>query len=194
MRTDGCMTYFCSIRSRLLGLALAAVIPLAVLMTAALWIQWRSDRTAAAEHAVNEARLLAGQVDDHISALENLLSVLGQAVSFDPADRGANDALLRKVKGELPNGNSHILLFDVEGSNIGTSQDPNYPRPSAKDRAISARLWPITCPRSESILVEQTSDRQPCARSRMRRANTGRADVGGRSLPGHDEASRAACG
>jgi diguanylate cyclase (GGDEF)-like protein/PAS domain S-box-containing protein len=134
VRTDGCMTYFCSIRSRLLGLALAAVIPLAALMTAALWIQWRSDRTAAAEHAVNEARLLAGQVDDYISALENLLSVLAQAVSFDPADRGANDALLRKVKSELPNGNSHILLFDVEGSNIGASQDPDYPRPSAKDR------------------------------------------------------------
>jgi diguanylate cyclase (GGDEF)-like protein/PAS domain S-box-containing protein len=128
------MTFLCSIRSRLLGLALAAVIPLAALMTAALWIQWKNDRAAAAEYAVNEARLLAGQVDDHISALENLLSVLGQAVSFNPADRATNDALLRKVKSELPNGNSHILLFDLDGTNIGTSQDPDYPRPNAHDR------------------------------------------------------------
>jgi diguanylate cyclase (GGDEF)-like protein/PAS domain S-box-containing protein len=111
------------------------VIPLAVIMTAALWSQWRSDRAAAAEHAVNEARLLAAQVDDHISATENLLSVLGQVVSFDPADRSANDTLLRKVKSELPDSSSHILLFDLEGINIGTSQDPDYPRPNARDRS-----------------------------------------------------------
>jgi diguanylate cyclase (GGDEF)-like protein/PAS domain S-box-containing protein len=128
------MTFLGSIRSRLLGLAFAAVIPLAVIMTAALWSQWRSDRATAAEHAVNEARLLAAQVDDHISATENLLSVLGQVVSFDPVDRSANDTLLRKVKGELPNSSSHILLFDLEGINIGTSQDPDYPRPDARDR------------------------------------------------------------
>jgi diguanylate cyclase (GGDEF)-like protein/PAS domain S-box-containing protein len=60
--------------------------------------------------------------------------VLGQAVSFNPADRATNDALLRKVKSELPNGNSHILLFDLDGTNIGTSQDPDYPRPNAHDR------------------------------------------------------------
>src|ERR1700676_1732143 len=119
------MSFLCGIRSRLLGLAFAAVIPLAVIMTAALWSQWRSDRAAAAEHAVNEARLLAAQVDDQISALENLLSVLGEAVSFNPADRSANDALLRKVRSDLPNIDSHIFLFDVDGTNIGTSASPD---------------------------------------------------------------------
>jgi diguanylate cyclase (GGDEF)-like protein/PAS domain S-box-containing protein len=128
------MTFLCSIRSRLLGLAFAAVFPLAVVMMAALWLQWRSDRATATEHAVNEARLLAAQVDDHIGAIENLLSVVGQAVSFDPADRSANDALLRKVRSELPNGNSQILLFDPDGNNIGTSQDRDYPPPNAHDR------------------------------------------------------------
>jgi len=103
-------------------------------MMAALWMQWRSDRTAAAEHAVNEARLLAAQIDDHMNAIENLLSVLAQAVSFDPADRSANDALLRKVRSELPNGNSHIFVFDLDGNTIGTSQDPGYPPPNARDR------------------------------------------------------------
>ncbi len=103
-------------------------------MMAALWMQWRSDRAAAAEHAVNEARLFAAQIDDHIGAIENLLSVLAQAVSVEPADRSANDALLRKVRSELPNGNSHIFLFDPEGNNIGTSQDTDYPPPNARDR------------------------------------------------------------
>jgi diguanylate cyclase (GGDEF)-like protein/PAS domain S-box-containing protein len=129
------MSFLCSIRSRLLGLALAAVVLLAALMGAALWNQWQSDRAAAAERAIYEARLLAAQVDDYISSLDNLLSVLAQSVSFESADRDANDALLRKVHAELPNGHSHILLFDTEGNNIGTSQDPDYPRPNAHDRS-----------------------------------------------------------
>jgi diguanylate cyclase (GGDEF)-like protein/PAS domain S-box-containing protein len=129
------MTFLGSIRSRLLGLAFAAVIPLAAVMMAALWIQWRNDRAAAAEHAINEARLLAAQIDDHISAIENLLTVVGQAVSYDPADHRDNDLLLQKVRRELSNIDSHILLFDLDGNNIGTSQDPDYPRPNAHDRA-----------------------------------------------------------
>jgi diguanylate cyclase (GGDEF)-like protein len=129
------MVVFSSIRSRLLGLALAAVIPLAALMAGALWIQWQNDRAAAAEHAVNEARLLAAQVDDHIGDIESLLSVLGQSVSYDPEDFRENDILLQKVRRELlSNVDSHILVFDTEGNNIGTSQEPGYPRPNAHDR------------------------------------------------------------
>jgi C4-dicarboxylate-specific signal transduction histidine kinase len=124
----------CSIRSRLLGLAFAAVIPLAALMMAALWSQWQSDRVAATERAAHEARILASEVDDHISALQNLLSVLAKAVSYDPADRSANDALLRKVQEELSGFDSHIFLFDVDGNAIGTSARSEYPPPNAHDR------------------------------------------------------------
>jgi C4-dicarboxylate-specific signal transduction histidine kinase len=104
-------------------------------MAAALWNQWQSDRAAAAERAIYEARLLAAQVDDYIGSLDNLLSVLAQSVSFEPADRSANEALLRKVHSELPHGHSHILLFDADGTKIGTAQDPDYPRPYAHGRA-----------------------------------------------------------
>jgi diguanylate cyclase (GGDEF)-like protein len=128
------MKLLSSIRSRLLGLALAAALPLAALMAGALWLQWRIDRSNATEHAIDEARLLAAQVDDHISDTESLLAVLGQSLSYDPADRQENDVLLQKVKRELPNIDSHILLFDLEGNNIGSSQAPDYPRPNAHDR------------------------------------------------------------
>jgi diguanylate cyclase (GGDEF)-like protein/PAS domain S-box-containing protein len=127
---------FCSIRSRLLGLALAAVIPLAALMTAALWTQWESDRAAAADRAAHEARILASEVDDHISALENLLSVLVKAVSFDPADRVANDTLLRKAQDGLSDFDSHIFLFDLDGNCIGTSSSSDHPPPNAHDRTF----------------------------------------------------------
>ncbi|HWF96977.1 MAG TPA: EAL domain-containing protein [Xanthobacteraceae bacterium] len=103
-------------------------------MTAALWSQWKSDRAAATEHAAHEARILASEVDDHISALQNLLSVLVQAVSYDPADRSANDALLRKVKRELSGFDSHIFLLDTDGNNIGTSASSDNRPPNARDR------------------------------------------------------------
>ena len=63
-----------SIRSRLLGLVLATVVPFLALIGAGLWSQWRSDQAAALQRAIDEARLIAGQVDDHIGNLENLLT------------------------------------------------------------------------------------------------------------------------
>ena len=48
-----------SIRSRLLVLVLATVVPFVALVGAGLWSQWRDDQAAAIERALNEARLLA---------------------------------------------------------------------------------------------------------------------------------------
>jgi cytochrome c-type biogenesis protein CcmH/NrfG len=83
-----------SIRSRLLVLVLATVVPFVALVGAGLWSQWRADQATAIERALNEARLLAAQLDDHLSNLENLLVGLSRAVSTNPADIAANDALL----------------------------------------------------------------------------------------------------
>src|SRR5262249_42048909 len=62
-----------SIRSQLLGLVVATVVPFTALIGAGLWSQWRSDQAAAIQRASDEARLLAAQVDDHIGNLANLL-------------------------------------------------------------------------------------------------------------------------
>src|SRR5580693_6611670 len=91
-----------SIRSRLLVLVLATVLPFVALVGVGLWSQWQEDQAAAIERALNEARLLAAQLDDHLNNLENLLIGLSQAVSTNPADVRANDALLRQVKAKLP--------------------------------------------------------------------------------------------
>src|SRR5215470_54421 len=91
-----------SIRSRLLGLVLAAVVPFTALIGAGLWNQWRSDQAAAIERATDEARLLAAEVDDDLANLDNLLIGLSRAVSLNPADAEANDALLAQLRTELP--------------------------------------------------------------------------------------------
>jgi diguanylate cyclase (GGDEF)-like protein/PAS domain S-box-containing protein len=110
-----------SIRSQLLGLVVATVVPFTALIGIGLWSQWRSDRAEALERARNEARLLAAEVDDYIGNLENLLTGLSVAVSPDPADARHNDALLQQVRRELPPVISNILLFSLDGAVIGTT-------------------------------------------------------------------------
>ncbi len=123
-----------SIRSRLLVLVLATVVPFLALVTGGLWSQWREDQAAAIERAFNESRLLAAQLDDYISNLENLLVGLSPAVSTNPADTAANDALLRQIKTTLPNFVGNILLYSLDGTNIGTSAPAQTGRPFAGDR------------------------------------------------------------
>src|ERR1700681_1166099 len=125
-----------SIRSRLLVLVLATVVPFMALVGAGLWSQWRADQATAIERALNEARLLAAQLDDHLSNLQNLLVGLSRAVSTNPADAGANDALLRQIKTKMPDFLGNILLYTLDGSNIGTSAGPEAGRPYAGDRTF----------------------------------------------------------
>ena len=124
-----------SIRSRLLGLVLATVIPLVAVICGGLGSQLRDDQAEATERVLDEARLFAAQIDDHIGNLENLLIGVSQAVSTRLADTNANNALLRQVKQQLPDYIANILLFAVDGSNIGSSWDADVRRFYAGDRA-----------------------------------------------------------
>jgi hypothetical protein len=123
------------IRTRLLGLVVATVVPFTALAGAGLWTQWQLDRARAFASALNEAHRIADRIDDEISNLENLLAGLSRAVSSDPADKGKNDAVLQQVKAELPDYVSNILLTSLDGNNIGTSfRDPSSGRPYLGDR------------------------------------------------------------
>src|SRR5205085_7282067 len=64
--------------------------------------------------------------------LKNLLAGLSVAVSWDSKDTDANDRMLRKVKAELPSYVANLLLFSLDGTNIGTSSEMG--RPSVGDR------------------------------------------------------------
>src|SRR5690242_9301721 len=110
-----------TIRSRLLGLVLATVFPFLILICGGLWSQLRQDQSSAMDDALDAARLLAAQVDDHIGSLEGLMAGLSHAVSPRLADISANDALLRQVKQDLPDFIANILLFSPDGTNIGAS-------------------------------------------------------------------------
>ena len=129
-----------SIRSRLLALVVATVIPFTVLVVAGLWTRWKIDHGVAIAQAVNEARVLAAQIDEHIGNLENLLTGLSEAVSADPLDREANDALLRKVRSELPGYVAQLSAFSLDGTNIGSSGQTEMGRVNATGRAYMEQI------------------------------------------------------
>jgi len=112
------------IRTRLLGLVIATVVPFTALIGGGLWMQWRGDQTQAFRSALIEARLLAARVDDQIGDLDSLLLGLSQAVSSKPDDIQANDAVLRRTKAEAPDYIGSLLLSTLDGRNIGTSFVP----------------------------------------------------------------------
>jgi diguanylate cyclase (GGDEF)-like protein/PAS domain S-box-containing protein len=118
----------------MLGLVVATAVPFIALIGIGLWNQWRNDYATAVGLALDEARLLAAQVDEHIGNLDNLMAGLSRAVSWNPADIAANDALLRRVKPELPDYVANIMVFDLKGNNIGYSAGPETERPHAATR------------------------------------------------------------
>ena len=104
-----------------MALVVATVLPLALLITGGVWFRWNMDQATAISQAIGEARLLAAQIDDHIGNLDNLLTGLAEAVSTDPRDIDANDDLLKRVKGELPDYVANISVLTPDGTSIGTS-------------------------------------------------------------------------
>jgi diguanylate cyclase (GGDEF)-like protein/PAS domain S-box-containing protein len=124
-----------SVRSRLLGLVVATVIPFTALIGAGLWNQWAHDEGRAIEGAVNQAHMLATQVDDHIAKLELLLTGLSRSVSPNSSDTDGNNALLQSVKTELPGFVDNIAVYSLDGTNIGSSSGPGLEHPSVTDRA-----------------------------------------------------------
>ncbi len=92
-------------------MAAAAAIPFVALFGTGPSSQLGVDESDARHHAAGAARSVAAKIDMHFGALENLLRRLGAAVSTDPSDVDANDALLRQAKSEQPAIIANIFLL-----------------------------------------------------------------------------------
>jgi Cache domain len=114
------------IRAQLLGLVAAAVLPFPVLIGAGLSNQSDGERAGALNRALSDARVLAAQVDDYIGNVENLMIGLAFAISTNPADTAANDALLRSLKAKLPDFIADIIVATPDGENIGSASGKHY--------------------------------------------------------------------
>src|ERR1700745_2021067 len=111
------------IRARLMALVIAPVVAFAVLIGAGLWLQWRTDQAQATRAALMDARLVAAQLDDQLGNFESLMAGFNRGVSPDPAHIRTNDAMLRRVRAELPAYVNSVMVLSLDGSLIGTSRD-----------------------------------------------------------------------
>jgi hypothetical protein len=108
-----------SIRTRLIVLVLAAVLPVLLVAACFVWESVQGDYARAGIEAVNSARLSAARVDDYVNNSKSLLLAIGPSASSDPADAEKNDALFRTIKAALPDYTSAILAFDLKGNTPG---------------------------------------------------------------------------
>jgi signal transduction histidine kinase/DNA-binding response OmpR family regulator len=113
-----------SIRTRLIVLVLAAVLPVLLVTAFFIWEGVEQDYGKARTAATTAAQIAAARIDNHINSVSSLLLVIGRIVSSDQADAEKNDAVLRAVKADLPEHTNNILAFDPTGRNIAMSQWP----------------------------------------------------------------------
>ncbi len=113
-----------NIRTRLNVLVVAAILPLLLLAGAFLWERLNDDNLKAQFDARGAATLSAARIDDYLGNVNTLLLAIGRSISGDPADVEKNDATLRAVRADLPAYVSNVLVTDVKGQTIGTSQWP----------------------------------------------------------------------
>jgi diguanylate cyclase (GGDEF)-like protein/PAS domain S-box-containing protein len=131
---------FRSIRSRIVGVVVASLLPCAFLVAVGLWKNYHDDKADAAERVLFHARLISARLDNHIAALDALLAGVAKAVSPLPEDASRNDTVLRQLKSELPSFISHVQVFALDGSNIGTSAEVERRALYAGDRAYFRRI------------------------------------------------------
>ena len=126
-----------SIRTRLIVLVLAAVLPVLLLASFFIWEGVQEDYGKARTAATTAAQFAAARIDNHVKDVSSLLLVISRMVSSDSADSEKNDAVLRAVKADLAEYTNNILVFDLNGRNIGMSQWPVVDRNAvfSKDRS-----------------------------------------------------------
>jgi hypothetical protein len=112
---------FRSIRLKSAAWAAAAGLPVVALIGIGLWSQFHIEHPGARHRALIAARSVAARIDAEFAGLDDLLSGISTAVSTNPDDVDANDALLRQAQSELPKSVANILLLTLDGRNIGNA-------------------------------------------------------------------------
>lgn len=104
-----------SIRMRLVLLALVATAPLLILAVVNAFQDLTTSRQDAQMEALRVAQLHANLIDEHLQAVDTLLSALSTVVSTESADPQTNETLLRAVAAELPAPFTGVFLSSPTG-------------------------------------------------------------------------------
>jgi hypothetical protein len=107
--------------SRWIGLVAAVSFPCVILFAPGLWSQFHNETLNLGYGAIAEAQTIAAKIDNHFDAIESLLDAVSAAASTNPNDIDRNDALLRRAMSEAPRFIANIIVFSLDGTNIGNA-------------------------------------------------------------------------
>ncbi len=112
------------IRERLLLLVLAMLLPWIALF-ATTYSSYERDRERDTRARLTDlATQVGARVDDQVGTIEAILLTVAQAAATDTARVEDNDALLGRLRAELPPYITNLALWNQAGDNIGSS-DPD---------------------------------------------------------------------
>jgi hypothetical protein len=98
-----------------------AAVPAAALIGTLLWSHSLTEHSDERHVAISAAKLVASKIDVYFGGLEIQLREISAAVSTNPTDADMNDALLQRVKSELPKSVANIFILALDGRNIGNA-------------------------------------------------------------------------
>src|SRR5260370_1238547 len=136
-----------SIRSRLIVLVLAAVLPVLFVAAWFLWEGVQADYGKARIAATSAAQLAAARIDDHVNDVKSLLTVLGRMVSFDPADAENNESA------GLPPG-SAVRITNEQGIIVAGPDNPDWTGRDVSDNPIVRRHIEIGEASEEAVWLD----------------------------------------
>src|SRR5262245_44735438 len=109
------------IRERLVILVLAMLLPWIALF-ATTYASYQRDHNRDGRSRLRDlATQVGARVDDQLGTIEGLLVAIAEGTSSDQAAIERNDAILRRLRDELPPYITDLALWSGEGRNIGSS-------------------------------------------------------------------------
>src|SRR5689334_285523 len=109
------------IRERLVLLVLAVLLPW-IAIFATTYASYQRDLERDTHVRLRDlAAQLGARVDDQLGTVEGLLVAIAEGASADTAAIARNDAILRRLRGELPPYITNLALWGADGHNIGSS-------------------------------------------------------------------------
>jgi signal transduction histidine kinase len=140
------LRWWLGIRARLLLLALATLSPLVAVLIFQDYYHLVAARQRADADANRLALLKAGEIDDHLLAIETQIAAIRAVVSADSSRRPSNEAMLAPILQELPAYIDGITAHASTGEYLGGSwrDNPGYEIPSAaiQDQITDAEASP----------------------------------------------------
>ena len=108
-----------SIGPRLAILALALGLPFVVYVGGNAARQTALERDEVKLRTLSLARLFAARLDDYVGDMQSALALVGHSAALDEAGSAANDALLQRIRADLPRSLANVAVWTLDGRNIG---------------------------------------------------------------------------